>query len=163
MRVRSLGQEDPLKKEMATHTHILAWRVPWTEEPGQLQSMVSQGVRHDWNDLHTGNHNNPMVVLNAMKWFSSVQSLRHVWLFATPWTATRQASLSITNSWVYSDSCPLRRWCHPTFSSSVVPFSSCLQSFPASGSFPMIQIFASGGQNIGVSASASVLPTNIHD
>ena len=47
MRVRSLGQEDPLKKEMATHTHILAWRVPWTEEPGQLQSMVSQGVRHD--------------------------------------------------------------------------------------------------------------------
>ena len=62
---------------------------------------------------------------------------------------------------VYSNSCPLRQWCHPTISSSVVPFSSCLQSFPASGSFQMSQFFASGGQNIGVSASVSVLPVNI--
>ena len=58
-------------------------------------------------------------------------------------------------------SCPLSRWCHPTISSSVVPFSSCPQSFPASGSFPMSQLFVSGGQRIGVSASASVLPMNI--
>ena len=57
-----------------------------------------------------------------------------------------------------SNLCPLRRWCHPTISSSVVPFSSCLQSFPASGSFPVSQFFASGGQSIGVSVSASVLP-----
>ena len=57
----------------------------------------------------------------------------------------------------YSNSCPLSRWCHPTISSSVTPFSSCLQSFPASGSFPMSQFFTSGGQSIGVSASASVL------
>ena len=57
-----------------------------------------------------------------------------------------------------SNSCPLRQWCHPTISSSVIPFSSCLQSFPASGSFPMCQLFASGGQSIGVSVSASVLP-----
>ena len=64
---------------------------------------------------------------------------------------------------VYSNSCPLSRWCHPIISSSVVPFSSCLQSFPASGSFPMSQLFASGGQNIGVSASTSVLPMNIQD
>ena len=63
----------------------------------------------------------------------------------------------------YSNSCPLSRWCHPTISSSVVPFSSCLQSCPASGSFPMSQFFTSGGQSIGVSASASVLPMNIHD
>ena len=56
----------------------------------------------------------------------------------------------------YSDSCPLSRWCHPTISSSVIPFSSCLQSFPALGSFQMIQFFPSGGQSIGVSASASV-------
>ena len=63
----------------------------------------------------------------------------------------------------YSNSCPLSRWCHPTISSSVVPFSSCLQSFPVSGSFPMSQFFASGGQSIGVSASASVLPMNIQD
>ena len=63
----------------------------------------------------------------------------------------------------YSNSCPSRRWCHATISSSVVPFSSRLQSFPASGSFPMSQFFTSGGQSIGVSASASVLPMNIQD
>ena len=64
---------------------------------------------------------------------------------------------------VYSSSYPLSWWCHPTISSSVIPFSSCLQSFSASGSFQMSQFFASGGQSIGVSASASVLPVNIQD
>ena len=64
---------------------------------------------------------------------------------------------------VYPNSCPLIRWCHPTISSSVIPFSSHLQSFPASGSFPMSQFFTSGGQSIGVSASTSVLPMNIQD
>ena len=64
---------------------------------------------------------------------------------------------------VYSNSCPLSQWCHAVISSSVVPFSSCPQSFPASGSFPMSQFLASGGQNIGVSASLSVLPMNIQD
>ena len=59
--------------------------------------------------------------------------------------------------------CPLSRWCHPAISFSVVPFSSCLQSFPASGSFQISQLFASGGQSIGVSASASVLPMNTQD
>ena len=64
----------------------------------------------------------------------------------------------------YSNSCPLSRWCYlPTISSSVVPFSSCPQSFPASGSFQMSQLFASDGQSIGASASASVLPVNIQD
>ena len=63
----------------------------------------------------------------------------------------------------YSNSCPLSQWCHPTISSSVIPFSSHLQSFPASGSFQMSQFFTSGGQSIGVSASASVLPINIQD
>ena len=64
---------------------------------------------------------------------------------------------------VYPNSCPLRQWCHPTISSSVVPFSSCFQSLPAAGSFPMSQLFASGGQSIGVSASTSVLSMNIQD
>ena len=64
---------------------------------------------------------------------------------------------------VYSNSCPLSWWCHPTISSSVSPFSSRLQPFPASGSFQMSQLFASGGQSIGVSASPSVLPMNIQD
>ena len=81
----------------------------------------------------------------------------------TPWTAAHQASLSITNSQSLLKLCPLSRWCHPTISSSVFPFSFHFQSFPASGYFQMSQFFASGGQNIGVSASASLLPTNIQD
>ena len=64
---------------------------------------------------------------------------------------------------VYSNSCPSSRWCHPTISYTAVPFSSCLKSFPASGSFPMSQFFTSGSQSIGVSASASVLPMNVQD
>ena len=64
---------------------------------------------------------------------------------------------------IYPNSCLLSQRCHPTISSSVSPFSSCLQSFPTSGSFPMSQLFASGGQNIGILASTSVLPMNIQD
>ena len=64
---------------------------------------------------------------------------------------------------VYPNSCPLSRWCHPTISSSVVHFSSCPQLFPASGSFQMSQLFASGGQSIGLSASTSVPPMNTQD
>ena len=64
---------------------------------------------------------------------------------------------------VYSNSCPLSRWCHPIFLSSAVPFFSRLQSFPALGSFQITQLFTSGGQSIGISASASVLPMNIQD
>ena len=64
---------------------------------------------------------------------------------------------------VHLNSCPLSRWCHPVISSSVVPFSSCPQSFPGSGSFPMSHFFASGGQSFGVSASTSVLPMNTQD
>ena len=64
---------------------------------------------------------------------------------------------------VHPNPCPSSRWCHPTISSSVIPFSSCPLSFSASGSFPMSQLFASGGQSIGVSASTSVLPMNIQD
>ena len=64
---------------------------------------------------------------------------------------------------VYSNSCPSSRWCHPAISSSVISFSSCPQSLPASGSFPVSQLFAWGGRSIGVSASASVLPMNTQD
>ena len=95
--------------------------------------------------------------------FSSVQLLSCVRLFVTPWTAARQTSLSITDSRVHSNSCPLSRWSHPTISSSVVPFSSTLQSFPASGSFQMSQLFTIRWQSIGVSASASLLLINIQD
>ena len=88
-----------------------------------------------------------------------VLSLSRVQLFATPWTAERQTSLSFTISRVHENLCPLSQWCDPTISSSATPFSICLQSFPASGSFPMCYLFASGGQSIG--ASASVLPISI--
>ena len=88
-----------------------------------------------------------------------VQSLSRVRLFATPWTAACQASLSITNSQSLLNPCPLSWWCHPTISSSAAPLSFCLPSFPASGSFPMSQLFTSGGQS--TRASASVLSINI--
>ena len=78
-----------------------------------------------------------------------VQLVSRVWLFVTPWTAAGQASLSFSISLgVFSNSCPFSRWCHPTISSSATPFSSYSQSFPASGSFPVSQLFTSSGQSI---------------
>ena len=95
--------------------------------------------------------------------FSSVHSLSHVQLFVTPWTEAHKASLSITNSQTSLKLMSLNWWCHPTISSSVIPFTSHLQSFSVSGSFQMSQFFTSGGQSIGVSASTSVLPMNTQD
>ena len=90
-----------------------------------------------------------------------VQSLSGVWLFETLRTAACQASLSLTVSQSLLKLLSLSWWCHPIISSSVTPFSSCPQSFPASGSFTVTQLFASGGQSIGASVSASILPMNI--
>ena len=96
--------------------------------------------------------------------FRSAQSLSHVRLFATPWTAACQASLSITKSQSLLKLMSIESVTSSNhLSSSVIPFSSCLQSFLASGSFPMSQFFTSCGQNIGVSALASVLPVNTQD
>ena len=95
--------------------------------------------------------------------FSSVQSLSHLRLFASPWIAAHQASLSIVNSRSslrLKFARPSSQWCHPAISSSVVPFSSCPQSLPASESFPMSQLFAWGAQSTRVSALASFLPKN---
>ena len=108
---------------------------PMDGEPGRLQSMGSLRVGHDWSDLAA----------------------------ATYWTAAYQTSLSITNSWSLLKLTALSRCSNPTVSSSVVHLSSCLQSFPASGSFQISQLFASGGHSIGVSDSASVLPMNVQD
>ena len=94
--------------------------------------------------------------------FSSIQVLSRVWLFVTPGTEHTRLPCPSTPG-AYSNSWPLSRWCHPTTSSSVVHFSSCLQSFPASGSFQMNQPFGSGGQSIGISASISFLPMNTQD
>ena len=91
--------------------------------------------------------------------FSSVQSLSHVWLFVTPWTAAPRIPCPSPTPRAYSNSCPSSPWCHPTISSSVVAFSSWFSYLPASESFLMTRLFASGGQSIG--ASVSVLPVNI--
>ena len=92
----------------------------------------------------------------------SFQSLSRVLLCVTPWITAHQASLTITNSQSLPKLCISSQWCHPGISFSVVPFS-CSQSLPASGTFPMSQLFAWGGQSTRVSASASVLPMNTQD
>ena len=97
------------------------------------------------------------------KMHCSVQSLSHVQLFATYELQHARSPSPSPTPRVYPKSCPLNRWCHPTISSSVIPFSSCPEPFPASGSLQMSQLFASGGQSIGVSFSASVLPMSTWD
>ena len=128
------------------------WSFSFSISPSnEYSGLIS--FRIDWPDL--------LVVQGTLKsllQFSSTQSLSRVWLFATPWTAARQASLSITNSLS-----PPKPVSIKSVISSVIPFSSCPQSFPASRSFQMSQFFASGGQSVGVSASTSVLPMNTQD
>ena len=94
---------------------------------------------------------------------SSVQLLSHVDSLQPHGLQHARLLCSSPTPGACSNSCPSSRWCHPTISSSIIPFSSHFQSFPASGSFQMSQCFASGGQSIGVSASISVLPMNIQD
>ena len=146
---------------MPRHIRTPAWRV---EEPtsrvttSQSYTLRSALVRcYCWP---LGHDSLPFCFSAFQSQFSSVQSLSHVRLVVTPWTAACQAPRPSPSPGAYSNSCPSHHWWHPTISSSVVPFSSCPQSFPASGSFPMSQFFASGGQSIGVSASTSVLPMN---
>ena len=139
---------------MATHSSILAWIIPWTEEPAWLQSMGSQRVRHNWATF-----------THFSTQFSSVQ-LSHsaVSSFLRPHESqhARPPCPSQTPG-VYSNSCPSSRWWHPSISFSVVPFSSRPQPLPASGSFPVSLLFASGGWSIEVSASASVHPVYTQD
>ena len=93
--------------------------------------------------------------------FSSVQSLSRVWLFATH---RSMPGLPVHHQLPeFTETGPLSQWCHPAISSSVIPFSSCPQALPASESFPMSQLFAWGGQSIGVSVLAWVLPMNTQD
>ena len=101
--------------------------------------------------------------VHQCKRFSSVQSLSRVRLLWPCELQHARPPCPPPTPGAHPNSCPLSQWCHPTISSSVIPFSSCPQSFPASGSFQMSQLFASCGQSIGVSASASVLPVNTQD
>ena len=134
----SLGREDHSEKEMAIHSiflpgkshgqRSLAGSIPWS----------CKRVRHHF--VTKNNKEKSIIYISVV-----IQSLSHIWLFVTPWTAARQVSPSLG---VCSNSCPLSQWCHPAIFSSVIPFSSCLQSFPASRSFPMSRLFTSGGQSI---------------
>ena len=90
--VQSLRWEDPLEKGMVTHSSILAWKIPWTQEPGRLQSIDSQRVRHD-------SVTNPFHFTFFSFFVAVVQSQSYVWLFVTAWTAACQTSLSFTISW----------------------------------------------------------------
>ena len=99
----------------------------------------------------------------ALFQLSSVQSLSRIQLHGPHQPQHARPPCPSLTPGVYSNSCPLSQWYHPTISSSVISFSSCLQSSPASGAFPMSQLFISGGQSIRVSASASVLPMNTQD
>ena len=101
-------------------------------------------------------------ILLLFLWSNSpVQFLSHVWLLQSHGLQHTRLPCPSSTPGTCLNSCPSSRWCHPTNSSSVALFSSCPQSFPASGSFPISQFFASGGQSIGASASVSVLPMNI--
>jgi len=122
-----------------------------------------------WSFIFSISPSNEYSVLISFRidWFDlttlSLQPFSRVSLFATSWTSGLQASLLSPTPRPCPNLCPRNRWCLPTISSSVVPFSSCLLSFPASGSFQFSRFFASGGQSNGVSASVSVLPISIQD
>ena len=146
---------------MATHSSTLAWRIPWTEELGGWATVhrLAKSRTH-LSDL-TFTFTFTLVNLPSYSTFSSVQ-FSHSVMFNSlrphGLQHTRPPCPSPTPG-VYSNLCQMSRWCHLTISSSVVPFSSCPQSFPASVSFQMSQFFASDGQSIGI--SASVFPINI--
>ena len=160
--VWSLGQVDPWRREWLPTPVFL---------PGELHGQRNLVAYSPWDCKELD-----MAERLTLSLFNDYTT---VWIFLIPLNCTLQFSRSVVSDslqphglqharlpWplptprVYSYSCPLSRWCHPTISSSVVPFSSCLQSFPASGFFPVIQLLASDGQSIGVSASTSVLPMN---
>ena len=137
------GNSSHLLSTLCSH---LSHHPPWTEEEGS-DLIASTSLPHSTGSAqHTfdGVQGRPPSGV-PFGIFVAVQSLSHVWIFVTPWTAVCQAPLSFTTSWSCSNSCPLGQWCHPTISASVSPLSSCPQSFPASRSFPMSQLFTSGG------------------
>ena len=105
----------------------------WIGKPGMLQAMGSQRVRHAWVTELNWTKNSEKSVQ-----FSSVQSLSRIWPFATPWLQHASPPCPSPTPGVYSNSGPLSQWRHPTISFSVIRFSSCLQSFPASGSFQIV-------------------------
>ena len=141
---------------MVTHSSILAWRIPGMEKPWWA---AVYGVAQSWTQLKRLSSSSKTLQKHSVQFSRSVMSDS---LWPHELQHARPPCPSPTPR-VYSNSSPLTQWCHPTISSSVIPFSSCPQSLPASESFPMSQLFTWGGQSIGVSAATSVLPMNIQD
>ena len=135
--------------------------VPWYPGfPGGTVVMNSPASARDTGSIPESSRSPGVGNGNLPGEFHGLRSLVGLWPHGLQYTRLLCSSPSPR---ACSSSFPLSQWCHPTMSSSVVPFSCCLQSFPASGSFPMSQLFTSGSQSIGVSASASVLQMNIQD
>ena len=131
-----------------------------------LRYMGFWEVLHFFYNKSVHNINVSLWSRNTYQWRNSSVQFSHSGVSDYLWPHEPQhAGLPVHHqlSGVYSNSCPSSWWCHPTISSSVIPFSSCPQSLPASGSFPMSQLFTWGGQSTGLSASASVLPMNTQD
>ena len=178
---------------MATHSSVLAWRIPGTEEPSGLPSLGSHRVGHDWSDIAAARQvyipsdlevntcndipfldqhvitpvfpakvKRELEILKVVSSFQFSHSVISDFLRSHGPQHTRLPCPSPTPR-AFSNSCPSTRWCHPIIPSSVIQFCSHLQPFPASGSFPRSQFFASRGQRIAVSASALMLPMNILD
>ena len=148
--VQSQGWEDPLEDGITTHSSILAWRIPMD--------------RRAWWAIVHGVAKSRTWLSNEAQ-FSSVQFSHSVVsdsLWPDELQHTRPPCPSPTPG-VHPSSCPSSRWCHPAISSSVIPFSSCPLTLPASESFPVSQLFAWGGQSIGVSALALALPMSTQD
>ena len=191
--------EDPPREGMATHSSIVAWRIPMDTEAWQATihraakswkwlKQLSMHACCNLALLPLYSHMNSDIYILQNKLFVSrtivlsAVSFRNIAHYITEWGRLSQFSCSVMSNSLRphrlrharlpcplptpracSDSGPLSQWCHPPISSSVIPFSSCPQSFPASGSFQINQFFSSGGKSIGVSASASVLLMNIQD
>ena len=136
---------------MATHSSVLAWRIPGTGDPGGLPTMGSHRVGHDWSDL--------AAAAAAVQFSHSVLS---DFLLPHELQNARPPCPSLTPG-VYPNSRSLSQWCHPAIYFSVVPFSSCPQSLPASQSFPTSQLFAWGGQKYWSFSFIIILPKNTQD
>ena len=165
---------------MSTHSSSLDRKIPWTDEPDGLQSVGSQRVRHGWETEHstmvTKRDNSGGRWEGEINWEIGIDMHTHIHTTICELWVQSLSRVRLCDPMdcsmpgfpvlyqlleLLQTSCSSSQWCHPTISSSVIPFSSRLQSFLALGSFPMSQFFPSGGQSIGVSASASVLPVNI--
>ena len=156
------------KRHEEEHVYTYVWVKPWLEGKFDIMKAsisVVRKINYDGTVFSSHQERSPVHLRMSLSPFVFLclllLSLSCIRLFAIPWTAAHQTFPSLTLPSVCLNSCPLMRGCCSAISFPTAPFSFCLQSFSASGSFPINQLFASGGQSIGASALAPVLPMNI--